>query len=137
MNLRIVHEGAIYQNPYPGHQAIYAVTPDVVVVSDDELLCAYRVGNAFYSRDGRLALARSADGGQTWESEALTWSQDELESHTYKAPNISWLRDGTLLLTCQRETVNHGEDFLSFNPETGGSEPSESNRRFEAPSYAA
>ena len=124
--LRIVHEGVLYRNPYPGHRAICAFQPNIVALSDDELVCIYRVGSAFYSHDGQLAMLRSIDGGKTWNEEGVVWdSRHDAPAHyTYTGPHASRLRDGTLLVVAHREPTSD-EDFLSYNPDTGGSKPTE------------
>ena len=125
--LQLVHEGALYRNPYPGHQAVCAFQPNVVALSDDHLLCLYRVGQAFYSLDGKLAAVRSTDGGRTWSEPVLAWDprNDQGAGYTYGAPHGSRIKDGSLLMVAHR-TQRREEDFLSFNPDTGGSRPSES-----------
>lgn len=125
--LRIVHHGVLYRNPHPGHRAICAFLSNVVPLSDDELLCFYRLGQAFYSHDGRLAMLRSTDGGRTWSEQGLVWDphNDAPEQYTYSAPHGSRLAGGTLLVIAHREVVTD-EDLLSYNPETGGAKPQES-----------
>jgi len=71
--LEIVDQGVLYRNPHPGHRAICAFLANVVPLGDDEILCFYRLGQAFYSHDGRLARLRSSDGGRSWNEEALVW----------------------------------------------------------------
>lgn len=123
--LRIVHEGVLYRNPNPGHRVICAYLPNVVPLSDQELLCFYRIGQAFYSHDGRIARVRSKDGGKTWTEEGLVWSpQKDSTEYTYTAPHATLLRGGTVLLTASRYLGNQ-ENLARFNPDTGGMKPSE------------
>ena len=123
--LRIVSESILYRNPHPGHQAVCAYLPNVVPISERELLCFYRLGQAFYSLDGRLALLRSEDGGETWVEEGDLWDpQQESTPHSYSAPHGTLLRDGTLLLVAHRFRATQDQMFR-FNPETGGLKPFE------------
>ena len=123
--LRIVSESILYRNLHPGHQAVCAYLPNVVPISERELLCFYRLGQAFYSLDGRLALLRSEDGGETWVEEGDLWDpQQESTPHSYSAPHGTLLRDGTLLLVAHRFRATQDQMFR-FNPETGGLKPFE------------
>lgn len=123
--LRIVSESILYRNPHPGHQAVCAYLPNVVPISEQELLCFYRLGQAFYSLDGRLALLRSRDGGETWVEEGDLWDpQKESVPHSYSAPHGTLLQDGTLLLVAHRYRATRDQLFR-FNPETGGLKPFE------------
>ena len=123
--LRIVSESILYRNPHPGHHAVCAYLPNVVPISERELLCFYRLGQAFYSLDGRLAVLRSRDGGETWAEEGdLRDPQQESAPHSYSAPHGTLLRDGTLLLVAHRFRATQDQLFR-FNPETGGLKPFE------------
>jgi hypothetical protein len=123
--LEIVHEGVLYRNPHPGHRAVCAFLANIVPVTDDELLCFYRLGQAFYSNDGRLAQLRSKDGGRTWVEEGLIRDPTrDAAAYTYTAPHATRLRDGTLLLVAHRYRADDAE-LLRFNPKTGGAKPTE------------
>ena len=123
--LRIVSETILYRNPHPGHQTVCAYLPNVVPLSERELLCFYRLGQAFYSLDGRLAVLRSTDGGENWIEEGDLWDpQQENTPHSYSAPHGTLLRDGTLLLVAHRFRATQDQMFR-FNPETGGLKPFE------------
>ena len=63
MQIKLLSEGVLYRNPSPGLKAECAYLPNVVPLSETEVICFYRIGSAFYSADGRLAKLRSADGG--------------------------------------------------------------------------
>lgn len=64
--LKMVGESIVFKNLNPIHQSLCAIFPCLVKLPDGELLCLFRVGQARASYDGRLELARSADGGKTW-----------------------------------------------------------------------
>jgi sialidase-1 len=124
--LRIVNEGILYRNPAPGHVAICAFYPSLIAFSDRELLCVYRIGQALYSDDGRLAKLRSTDGGKSWVQEGLMWDprHDAEGTYSYTAPFISRLPDGMLILVAKRSQVS-AVDHAMFNPATGGKKPTE------------
>ncbi len=118
--LVIEEEGALYRNPRPGYRAECAYLPNVVPLSEMELLCFYRTGQAFYSVDGVLARLRSTDAGMTWKQDGIVWDiGNDAKPYNYTAPHGTRLRDGTLLLVAWR---NDGSDpdRLVANPATGG-----------------
>jgi len=118
-SLRLVSEGILYRNPKPGYKAECAYLPNIVPLSHQELLCFYRIGQAFYSADGRLALLRSTDGGETWSPDGLVWdSKEDTAPYSYTAPHATRLRDGTLLLVATRKDISDPER-PDFNPDTG------------------
>jgi len=122
--LTVVHEGVIFRNPEPGIRALCAYLPNVVPLSDGELLCFFRLGQAFYSLDGRIGQARSTDGGRTWADETHALAGPLGGLFTYTAPHATRLGDGTLLLVAQRHPSDDGE-ALRFNNATGGMRPVE------------
>ena len=123
--LALEHQGVLYRNPRPGLRAEYAFVATVLPLSDQEILCFYRIGQAFYSADGKLAQLRSTDGGKTWQQDGAIWdpAHDE-QGYSYTAPHGTLLRDGRLLISAFRLDINKYEEGL-FNPETGGLRPTE------------
>lgn len=118
--LSIEHEGVLYRNPRPGYRAECAYLPNVVPVAEEELLCFYRLGQAFYSHDGKLAQLRSFDCGVTWQIEAPVWDpKDDDIRYSYAAPHGTRLADGTLLLVASRFDVTDPDQEM-FNAKTGG-----------------
>jgi sialidase-1 len=117
--LKLLDDGVIYKNPDPGQKAECAFLPNVVPLDGDDVLCIYRIGQAFYSTDGTLNVARSTDGGKTWVQEGRVWdvaNDDRL--YNYSAPHAFRLKDGTLVLTAFR--MDFSDPRPQFNPETGG-----------------
>jgi len=113
-------EGVLDRNRKPGYRAESACLPNVVCLSDKELLCFYRLGQAFYSHDGRIAQLRSTDGGLTWRKEPPLWDpKNDSYPYSYTAPHGTLLRDGTLLVVASRFDVSDPDQEM-FNPQTGG-----------------
>ena len=118
--LKLLADGILYCNSNPGIRAECAYLPNVIALSDTEMICFYRIGSAFYAPDGKLAKLRSMDGGRTWEVEGVVWDprNDEIP-YSYTAPHATRLRDGALLLTASRWECTD-PDRPVFNPVTGG-----------------
>ena len=113
-------DGVLYRNPRPGYKAESAFLPNVVPLGQGQVLCFYRIGQAFYSSDGRLAKLRSKDGGQTWGQDGFVWDpRNDSSPYDYTAPHGTRLRDGTLLLVANRRDASDPNRLL-FNPDTGG-----------------
>lgn len=123
--MQIADSGVLYRNPLPGHQVVNAYLPSVVELPDGDLLCVYRRGSAFYSRDGVLCQLRSCDGGGSWADEGPVWDprQDSCP-YTYSAPFLARLPDDCLVLAAFRiDCSDPGK--LVLNPETGAFLPAE------------
>lgn len=117
--LHLLDDGVIYRNPDPGFKAECAFLPNVVPLDGEEAICVYRMGQAFYSTDGTLNVARSTDGGRTWVQEGSIWdvaNDDRL--YSYSAPHAFRIGDGTVVLNAFR--VDFSDSRPQFNPETGG-----------------
>ena len=121
--LKLLSEGILYCNPNPGFRAECAFLPNVVPLSAGEVMCFYRLGQAFYSIDGKLARLRSIDGGRTWQTEGLVWApRDDDATCSYTAPHATRFSDGSMVLIAFRVDFSD-PDRPMFNPETGGVRP--------------
>ena len=101
--LKILHEGVIYKNPRPGHQAISAFYCNALAISDQELICCTKLGQALYSIDQRLTIQRSIDGGRTWTNEGLVRDpQQDSPPRTYGLGMISRFSDGSMAVVAFR-----------------------------------
>ena len=117
--LRLLDDGVIYKNPEPGLKAECAFLPNVVPLDGEVAICIYRIGQAFYSTDGTLNVARSVDGGQTWVQEGCVWDvANDDRPYNYSAPHGFRLKDGTLVLNAFR--MDFSDPRPQFNPQTGG-----------------
>ena len=121
MKLTVEHEGALYKNPKPGFRSECAFLPNIVPLGGDEVLCVYRIGQAFYSDDGKLALLRSTDGGRTWRQDGLVWdpANDDTVVYNYSAPHCARLGGGALSLVATRIDQS-GDEEDPHNEVTGG-----------------
>ena len=120
--LVIEKQGILYRNPRPGFKAECAFLPNVVALSDNELLCFYRLGQAFYSIDGKLAILRSTDAGLNWQQDGCVWDPvNDSIPYSYSAPHGTRLIDGTLLVIARRNDCSDPENVF-FNPKTGGTQ---------------
>lgn len=122
--LEVVSRGVLYRNPLPGHQSVHGYLPFVVQLSSGELVCLYRRGSAFYSRDGALAVVRSTDGGTTWADGGLVRDPaDDPVLYAYTAPFAAALADDTIVLVAVRR--EQADARLAVNPLTGAFLPVE------------
>ena len=119
MRPRIIDEGILHKNLNPGLRAEAAFLPNVVAISATEALCFYRIGTAFYSPDGQLAMLRSNDGGRTWMREGdVRDPKNDDYPWNYTAPHGARMRDGTLVVSAFRNDAADPE-----NPDGPGRRP--------------
>jgi sialidase-1 len=101
--------GLVYRNPQPSLRSIVAYHPSLVLLSENEFLATFDLGEAVESLDYHAVVARSKNGGQTWQLEgAVLQDPPPLSSHTIRT---SRLADGSL--------VGFGALFHRKNPELG------------------
>lgn len=60
-------QGLIYRNPIPHVHSVHAYFPSLALLGDGEVLASLVLGEAFEAPNLRTWLARSQDGGQSWE----------------------------------------------------------------------
>lgn len=86
--------GYVYRNPNPHLRSIVAYHPSLVVVDENEFVTTFDLGQAVESHDYHTELARSVDGGATWELEGhLIPEPPSSTTHTIR---ITRLSDGSL-----------------------------------------
>lgn len=118
--LDLAGSGILYRNPLPGHFAYNAYLPTVAVLSEKELIAAFRRGSALYAPDSVMYQLRSTDGGQSWQHEGLVWNPRQDEGvFSYGPPCLTRLRDGSLVLVSYRADRSY-PDKLMVNSATGG-----------------
>jgi hypothetical protein len=67
--LQLIADGIVYRNPLSHVRSIHAYFPSTVQLQDGELLCTLVLAEAFEAVNARTYLARSQDGGVTWQLE--------------------------------------------------------------------
>lgn len=88
--------GAVAAAFVPVHaEPTYDAFPAVVRLPSHELLVTLRSGSAHVSRDGRIVLARSRDGGVTWSTRTI-YDEPGVDDRAHLG--LTRLRDGTLVL---------------------------------------
>lgn len=117
--LRMIDETIIYKNPNPAHQSLCAVFPSVTLLSNGELLCLFKLGQARSSYDAHLELARSNDGGKTWNLEGPAAIPPSSEACTFSIAAIAQSNDQTIYITGTVIDASNPEEPM-FHPETEG-----------------
>jgi hypothetical protein len=127
MKLRLLDEGVLYCNPLPGHQALNAIYPVIVPLTNRHVLGFCRLGQALYSLDGRVHVLRSRDAGKTWKHEGPIVPPDRRERGGPYSYGTTWTTrhaDGTLVQqTCRYPS--EPRNLIRFHPVTGGHRPDE------------
>jgi hypothetical protein len=108
--LELVDSGLVYRNPKPHLRSIHAWHPSLAQRDDGVILAAFDLGEAVESLDYGTWLARSHDGGKTWEPPRPLF-RDNVSYPSTHAVRVSRMRDGTL--------VAFGARFHRDNPEEG------------------
>jgi len=123
--VELLETDVIYRNPLPGHQAVAITHPFVHPLSETELICTYKHGQAQYAADNMVHISRSTDGGRTWQHEGpFRDRKKDPVPYQYSAACVTALRDGSLLMLNWRCDRSH-PDKLYVNPKTGGHQPLE------------
>ncbi|MEW6749437.1 MAG: sialidase family protein [Candidatus Latescibacterota bacterium] len=68
-SITCLRTGVVYRNPAPHVHSVHAYFPSVVALGEGEMLCSLVLGEAFEALNLHTYLARSTDGGETWELE--------------------------------------------------------------------
>ena len=74
--------GILYRNPKPHVKSIHAYFPSVVVMPRGQMVAIYALGEAFEATNLHTYLARSSDGGQTWEQVNIGLTNTDIKSLT-------------------------------------------------------
>jgi len=83
--------------------ALYQAFPDVALLPSGDLLAVWRESDAHVPRWTRLMLARSADGGATWDSPApLAAAGLDDDGWVWNCPRVGVLSDGRVEVHCDR-----------------------------------
>jgi len=122
--LRKLTTGILYCNPKPHVKSIHAYFPSVVVMPDGQMVAIYALGEAFEATNLHAYVARSSDGGQTWEQQGRV-CPSPVGRLTSECGRLSVSEEGELLCVLVRaDRTDHPEEGLS-NPENLGFVPTE------------
>ncbi|MGC9318258.1 MAG: sialidase family protein [Armatimonadota bacterium] len=121
-DIQVLDTGLIYRNPKPHVRAIHAIFPSVVALNDGEMLASLALAEAFEAVDMHSHLARSADGGATWELQGELYRRRELTSDSAR---IMVAPDGEIVaLVNECDRSDHPDDGLA-NPDNLGFVPTQ------------
>lgn len=123
-NINVLRTGLIYRNPKPHVRSIHAYFPSVIVMSNGEMLATMGLGQAFESIDLHTEVARSKDGGETWQLEGRIYpgTKDRITSDCCR---ITALPDGEVIAFMVRaDRTAHPDEGLT-NEKTLGFAPTE------------
>jgi len=115
MQLEILNSGIIYKNMSPGFKSESAYLPNLVSLSEKEILCFIRIGSAFYSPDGKICQFRSIDAGNTWIQENPIELNQSDENYHYTAPHCTTTSNGELILLVNRKQASNDETYQMDN----------------------
>jgi sialidase-1 len=114
----MVETGLIYRNPKPHLYSRQASFPALVLLPSGELLASFAIGSGFEAADQHTELARSGDGGRTWQLVGAVFNE-RIDRPTSANVRISRMPDGELIAFGVRSDRSRADEGLS-NPETQG-----------------
>ena len=99
----------------------YAKNPDFCLLPDGRLLCTFMQGDQHVPFDySRVVLIQSTDGGETWSEPRVlaeartgigTWgAAPDVDHEPWLSPRISRLRDGRLIIVCDKDDHQHAHE---------------------------
>lgn len=117
--LTIVDSGILYINPDPAHYHVFASHAHPLQLSANEYIATYQRGDGMYAANTNIALARSTDGGVTWQTTGLLHDrQDDDRPYSYHDGFLSQMRDGTLVVFAFRADRSDADQPM-FSPSGG------------------
>ena len=117
--IKMVNDSIVFKNPNSIHRSLCAIFPSLVELSDRELLCLFRLGQARASYDGHLELARSTDGGRTWNCQGPVNIPLADWPYVFLCADIMCSKSGTLIITGNAIDAADQEKPI-WNPQTEG-----------------
>jgi len=108
--IKITGTGLIYRNPKPYLRAVHAMHPCLSVDADGHIIATFDLGQGPESLDYHTVLARSGDGGATWNLEGplMAAAKGRRSTHSIRT---SLLRNGTM--------IGVGALYMRDDPEVG------------------
>jgi len=114
----------LFRNPKAHVKSVHAYFPSVVVMPDGEMVAIYALGEAFEATNVHACLARSSDGGQTWEHQGRI-CPDVPGRLTSEGGRLSVTTDGELIAVLVRaDRTDHPDQGLT-NPDNVGFVPTD------------
>jgi sialidase-1 len=102
--------GVLYKNPKPHVKSVHGYFPSVAAMPG-ELVATYVLAEAFEAVNARVHVARSADGGQTWQEDGALFG-DRVCATTSEFGKMSIAPDGELVVNLvrsdRRGRLEHG-----------------------------
>jgi sialidase-1 len=114
----MIETGLIYRNPKPHLYSRQAAFPALALLPNGEMLASFAIGSGFEAADQHTELARSRDGGRTWELEGAVFNE-RTDRPTSANVRISRMPDGELVAMGVRADRSRAGEGLT-NPETQG-----------------
>lgn len=116
--------GIIFKNPNPHLKSIHAYFPSVAQAPNGDMLATYVLGEAFEAANLRAHVARSRDGGHTWQDEGPICA-DSTDRIVSDFARISMSPDGEMIVNLvQCDRTEHPDEGLA-NPANMGFAPTE------------
>ena len=136
----VVATGLVYENPRLGTDEVLLQHPSLVPLGGDELLATFDVDRRKLPFDYRTVVARSHDGGETWQTEGPILA--EPPPSTTHSIRTSRLSDGPVMGFGLMNRFE-GPQIRVVNPETFGRLPgdlftvrsADAGRTWTAPAY--
>jgi hypothetical protein len=114
----MIETGLFYRNPKPHLYSRQASFPALVLLPSGELLASFAIGSGFEAADQHTELARSGDGGRTWQLVGAVFNE-LTDRPTSANVRISRMPDGELIAFGVRSDRSREDEGLT-NPETQG-----------------
>ncbi|MBX3010012.1 MAG: exo-alpha-sialidase [Caldilineaceae bacterium] len=123
-SLTIVDSGILYINPDPAHYHVFASHAHPLQLTEQEYIATYQQGHGMYATNANIAVARSLDGGVTWQHAGFVHDRvGDDRPYSYHDGFLSQLRDGTLVVFAFRADRSNADQTM-FSP-SGGLIPNE------------
>ncbi len=118
-NLRLVDTGILYINPDPAHHHVFASHAHPLPLSAKEFVATYQRGDGMYAANANIALARSHDGGVTWQHEGFLHDRSgDDRPYSYHDGFLSQMSDGRLVVFAFRADRSNPHQPM-FSPSGG------------------
>jgi hypothetical protein len=97
-------------NPNP--RGWYYKCANIVLAHDGSLVACFQISDNHLSLTSHIMVARSTDGGRTWgDYQAISHANVWEHQAAWVVPQMSVLRDGRLVIICDRGQRNPGQDW--------------------------